>query len=234
MQKTYFELNKELFDAAEKGDFAKVEALLQMGADPLGSSDENYPDEDILGELFCCASSDSETAEHMPQLVQLFLTYGMDIENRNIPTDDGDKTNPLWSLAFCQDEHGLRTLKVLLDNALDCKSAEDIVEHIITDMAMCDGCEIEDEWFLGRTVCALKMIMLVASYPHIIEGSQYIRECVELDKNRTENLTMFRNWNGFEYHIDTSTCTNIPYGLRDATLKIQDKQTKEAVWTLII
>lgn len=38
----------------------------------------------------------------------------------------------------------------------------------------------------------------------------------------------------FDYHIDLSTCTNIPHGLRDATLTIRDPKSKKAVWTLSI
>jgi hypothetical protein len=231
---TQFELNRELLDTAEKGDLERVEDLLKLGADPLGAFSEHTPDEHILGELFCYASDNSDLAEKMPQLVQLFYEYGMDIEKRNIPVDDGNNINPLWDLAFCQDENGLKTLKTLLDHGLDCTSVESLVEHILIDMELCDGCEIQDDWWLERTVCALKMIMLVASYPYVIEGSSYIQSCVETEKNRPEDLIAFRDWNVFDYHIDISTCTNIPYGLQNATVKIQDKKTGKIVWTLMI
>ena len=234
MERVQYELNKELLTAAEKHEFGKIESLLKLGADPLGSSDESDPDEHILGELFCYASDDSTLAEALPQMLELFFAYGMDIKSRNIPVGDGDNINPLWSLAFCQRTNGLNILKVMLDHNLDPVSAEELVEHILFDMDMCDGCEIEDEWFLEITICALKMIMLTASYPHIIHASEYIRECIELESNREENLSGFRDWNNYTYHIDKRTCTNIPHGLQNATLTIRDVHTNEIVWTMKI
>lgn len=194
-----YERNKKLLQASEKGDFAAVELLLQCGADPLGSADERTPDEHILGELFSEADTEPVLAEKLPQLVELFLAYGMDIGARNIP-DDGDNVNPLWDLAFCQNETGLKTLKVLLDNGLDSKSAESLVGHILLDMEIYNGCQLEDAWWWDSTICGFKMVMLAASYPHILDKSTYIAECVELTKNRAENLEGFRVWNDFDYH----------------------------------
>ena len=234
MQKNQIELTEELLLAAEKADLAEVETLLQKGADPLGSPDEGDPDEHILGQLFCYASDDDELAKALPNLVQLFYDYGMDISSRNIPFDDGNNINPLWNLAFCPSEAGLKTLKVMLDNGLDVQSAEILIDHIFTDMEMCDGCEIEDAWFRSRTIYALKMGMLAASYSEIMEQSEYIRSCLELEKNTPRRLGEFRNWNAFDYEIDISTCDNIPFGLRNATVRIFDLTSNAHVWTLVI
>ncbi|MEG0305791.1 MAG: hypothetical protein RR612_08150 [Oscillospiraceae bacterium] len=89
-------LNKKLYDAVTntKIDLAYIEDLLKLAADPLGSGNENDPDEHILGELFCEATDNLDVSDNMPQIVQLFYNYGMDIESRNIP-DDGDNINPL-------------------------------------------------------------------------------------------------------------------------------------------
>ena len=35
----------------------------------------------------------------------------------------------------------------------------------------------------------------------------------------------------FDYHIDLSTCTNIPNGLQNATLTIRDPKSQKIVWT---
>ena len=234
MECTQYELNRELLTAAEKHEFDIIEELLKLGADPLGSSDENDPDEHILGELFCYASDDLVLAEALPQMLERFFAYGMDIKSRNIPAGDGDNINPLWSLAFCQRTNGLNILKVMLDHNLDTVSAEELVEHIFVDMDKCDGCEIEDERFLDITICALKMVMLTASYSHIIYASKYIRECIELESNHEENLYGFRDWDKYTYHIDKSTCTNIPHGLQNATLTIRDIHTNEVVWKMKI
>ena len=76
--------------------------------------------------------------------------------------------------------------------------------------------------------------MLIASYPIILNESTYLQNCIALEKNNVQMLPLFRNWNDFDYHIDLSTCTNIPYGLRDATLTIRDPKSKKTVWTLSI
>lgn len=234
MENVRCELNRQLLEAAEAGDLVKAENLLRAGADPLGSPDERDSYEHILGELFCYASQDDTLAEKLPDLVQLFYSYGMDIGARGIPFDDGNNINPLWELAFCQNEAGLKTLKVMLDNDLDIQSAEILVDHIFVDMEMCGGCEIEDDWFLSSVICGLKMVMLVASYPYVTRKSEYIRSCVEPGKNQPERLTDFRDWNAFDYQIDISTCDNMPHGLRNATVCIIDRKTHEHVWTLMI
>lgn len=51
----------------------------------------------------------------------------------------------------------------------------------------------------------------------------------ELNKARFEAVTAC-----FDYHIDLSTCTNIPNGLQNATLTIRDPQSPKIVWTLSI
>ena len=63
---------------------------------------------------------------------------------------------------------------------------------------------------------------------------EYIQKGFVLEKNDAQMLPLFRNWNDFDYHIDLSTCTNIPNGLQNATLTIRDPQSPKIVWTLSI
>lgn len=63
---------------------------------------------------------------------------------------------------------------------------------------------------------------------------EYIQKGFVLEKNDAQMLPLFRNWNDFDYHIDLSTCTNIPNGLQNATLTIRDPKSKKIVWTLSI
>lgn len=184
---------------------------------------------------FFCEMQDNENLEAaFPKFLELFYAHGMDIASRNIPTDDGDNIHPLWMLAFCQTESGLKILHTMLEHGLDRDSAEVLADHILLDMEMCDGCEIEDTWWMESFSCGLKMLMLIASYPTILNESTYLQSCVALEKNDAQMLPQFRNWNDFDYHIDLSTCTNIPHGLRDATLTIRDPKSKKTVWTLSI
>lgn len=232
--KKAFELNKALLNAVTACDYEEAERLLVAGADPLGSTDETDADEHLLGELFCEMQDNENLEAAFPKFLELFYAHGMDIASRNIPTDDGDNIHPLWMLAFCQTESGLKILHTMLEHGLDRDSAEVLADHILLDMEMCDGCEIEDDWWMESTVFGLKMVMLIASYPILLNQSTYIQSCIELEKNDTQKLPLFRNWNDFDYHIDISTCTNIPHGLRDATLTIRDPKSKKTVWTLSI
>ena len=228
-----FELNKALFEAVAACNYDEAERLLNLGADPLGFTDETDPNEHLLGELFCRMQDNDDLANVFPKFLELFYAHGMDIAEHKIQ-EDGSSGCPLWDLAFCQTEAGLNVLHTMLEHGLDCDSAEVLVDHILLDMEMCDGCEIEDDWWMESTVLGLKMVMLIASYPILLNQSTYIQSCIELEKNDTQKLPLFRNWNDFDYHIDISTCTNIPHGLQNATLTIQDRKNGEIVWTLFI
>ncbi|MCD7755665.1 MAG: hypothetical protein LUJ09_04950 [Firmicutes bacterium] len=233
MRNEQVSLNKALLDAAEICDLEKVKLLLQEGADPLGISDINALDENPLGELFCDASQDSKLAAKLPQIVQLFLNHGMHIDASKF-ADDGNNVNPLWDLAFCSNESGIKTLRVLLDGGLDADSVETLVDHIFTDTEMVDGCNMDDAWFMKSIGWSLKMVMLAASYPHILQNSPFIAECVALEHNDAAVLPEFRDWNRFTYDIDLSTCDNIPNGLRNATLTIRRKGEGTNIWTMKI
>ena len=232
--KEAFELNKALFEAVAACNYEEAERLLNLGADPLGSTDETDADEHLLGKLYCEMQDNEAKEAAYPKFLEFFYAHGMDIASRGLPTNDGNNLHPLWMLAFCQTESGLKILHTMLEHGLDRDSAEVLVDHILMDMEMCEGCEIEDAWWMERTICGLKMLMLIASYPTILNESTYLQNCVALEKNDAQMLPQFRNWNDFDYHIDLSTCTNIPHGLRDATLTIRDPKSKKTVWTLSI
>ena len=78
------------------------------------------------------------------------------------------------------------------------------------------------------------MVMLVASYPHILENSTYIADCISLAENDAARLSVFRNWRNFTCQIDLSTCDNIPHGLRNATVRITDAETGELIWRMAV
>lgn len=132
--KKAFELNKALLNAVTACDYEEAERLLVAGADPLGSSDENEPDEHLLGELFCEMRDNENLEAAFPKFLELFYAHGMDIASRNIPTDDGDNIHPLWMLAFCQTESGLKILHTMLEYGLDRDSAEVLADHILLDI----------------------------------------------------------------------------------------------------
>lgn len=243
-------LNKKLMEACLACDFAGVEALLEQGADPLGSctADGHGNDELVLESLFMEAIhfGDSEDADRMgkalPELVRIFLAHGMDIPARQAAMDKNDENyiRPLWNLAFCSNEAGLKTLSVFLEHGLDASSAEDLVEHILVDFDFCYGSngkddrQLTDDDFQGETFDDLKMVMLAASYPDVLNNSPYLQECVDLTENDPEKLIGFRNWNDFDYRIDWSVRREPPGVLIAGLLTIRDRRTGEDVWNVIV
>ena len=229
------ELNKKLCEAAiaETVDFNKVEELLSLGADPLGLLTD-YDDSCVLEELFCEAS-EYEVRKNLYSLVELFIKRGMRPEA--IPSNDNDDEHLiLWSMSFCCSDEALRTLELLLDNNLNPRALEDFINHFYMDAEMVDGAEL-DEMYTYHLTSGLKMVMLSSSYPTVLAGSEYLRSCIEMDdtnKDRHYDLGKFRNYDGYEYIIDTSTCDNLPHGLRNATVSIVEKESNEIVWMLHI
>lgn len=229
--KDQLELNKMLFSAVESCNFEKTEQLLKQGADPIGFI--GHSDDTVLGELFFEMGSNENLDAAFPDFLQLFYKYGMNIAGKFPPFDSPEcYKSPLWILAFCTDEVGLRVLHTMLEKGLDCDSAEVLLAHVLSDMEMFGDQGIDDEG-LQRIVYGLKMVMLVAAYPDVLEKSANIQEWIYLAKNDARRLAYFRNWNEFDYDIDLSTCSGAG-GLMDATVIIQNKQTKEVVWKMLI
>lgn len=234
MEYKQLELNRALLEAVKETDVERAEVLLQQGADPLGISDEREYDNFVLHEMFIDVAWEEELNEKRQELLRLFLAYGMDVSTTNTAPEIDDYLNPVWLMAHMNNEGGIRMLKLLLDHGLDVVSAEILFNHIFVDMEVCDGCDIHDEWWMEEWTYSMKMVMLIASYPYILEASSYIRKCVELERNNVSWLPCFRDWNRFAYEIDLSTCDNIPRGLRNAPLHIRDKKTGDTVWTMFI
>ena len=68
-----FELNKALFEAVAACNYDEAERLLNLGADPLGSTDETDADEHLLGELFCEIQDNEALEAAFPKFLELFM-----------------------------------------------------------------------------------------------------------------------------------------------------------------
>ena len=62
-----FELNKALFEAVTACNYEEAERLLNLGADPLGSTDETDADEHLLGELFFAMQDNEDWVAAFPK-----------------------------------------------------------------------------------------------------------------------------------------------------------------------
>ena len=235
------ELNKKLSDSITEReiDYDLVDELLKEGADPLGCYND-YNDTPI-GNLFCMGGEDwgEETngtlSDRFPKLINIFIKNGFDCSRFQRDTDRR-YNRELWCLTFSISQGAYETLKILIEHGLPIPAMEDFISHFYTDSEMCDGSDMTPD-YEEYLIWAFRMIMLCASYPHILKNSEYLRECVELDSTNKENrydLTRFRQYEDFEYFFDISTLNNYPYGMRNATVRIIEKKTENEVWTMKI
>ena len=171
----------------------------------------------------------------IPDLVRLFVKYGMDVNAvSDLPEDD--RTSPLWSMAFWCTPNAVKTLKILLENGLKAPELENFVDHFITDAAMVSG-DISGEEYNNYLICGFKMIMLSASYDEILATSEYLRNVIGLNTiegNDKEILPGFRQYDRFSYDIDKSTCTDLRFGINNATITITEKGSGKAVWKFVV
>ena len=226
-------LNKQLYLECSKDeiDCAAVERLLKQGADPLGGtaiSGWGLLDH-VYGEIVC--ESQYNNSCNLPKITELFLKYGMNIDDPRIPYDDENSINPLWDFTFALNENSIVALKMLLDNGLSAGSFTEFIDHSMMDFFNCEcGDPENDEFWNKECIWTFKMLLLGASYDHILEGEPGIGEFICCSYNSGE-LKAFRQWNDFEYHFDTSSCVKGPE-LYGSIIHIYSKKTEAEVWTI--
>ncbi len=120
---------------------------------------------------------------------------------------------------------------MLLDHGL---SADDFAEfrgHSMMDFFHCAcGDPQNDEFWNDACTWTFKGLLLGASYDHILNDDEELREFICCDFN-TYDIHNFRNWNNYEYYYDTSSCEKRPE-LYGSIIHIYKKDTKEKVWTI--
>lgn len=232
------QLNRKLLEECVKEhiDFIAVEELLKQGADPLGGTelfgwsllDHVYGD--IVG-----YSQDYNSVE-LPQLTELFLKYGMNIDKPKIPYFSPNSIHPLWMYAFVMNENAIIALKLLLDHRLSAESFAEFWDHAMTDffgfscgIFRC-GDPQNDKFWNYECVWAFKMLLLGASYDHILENDEELQDFICCDMN-TYDIHNFRNWDNYEYYFDTAYCEKSPE-LYGSIIHIYEKATGEEIWKI--
>lgn len=228
------ELNRKLYEECSKSDidFAAVEALLKQGADPLGPTQGGE-----CSELDCVyeeivAETDLDAGERLPQLTELFLKYGMDIDHPRVPYDGENSLNPLRSLGLGLTEHSIKTLKLFLDHGISVDSFDWFWSTAMGDLidVYCGDLVKDDFW---NEVCtlSLKATMLAASYDYMLNEYEHLRSFIGYSHNDYD-IHKFRNWNGFTYEFDTSHCKSHSGEpeLYRSVVTIYEAESKKAVW----
>ena len=216
----------------EPYDFAAIEDLLKQGADPLGPSKEFGWDllEHIYGDTVL-GYSDCDDSPELPQLTELFLKYGMDIGKPRIPYDSGNSINPTWHIAHLSSKDAALALKMLLDAGLSSEDFAEFWDNALTDYFYVEcGDPQNDEFWNNHCTWTFRMLLLGASYDHILDKDEYLREFICCSSN-SYDVHMFRRWQDYEYRVDTSHCRNSPT-LYGSIIRIYEKESGEEVWRI--
>lgn len=225
------ELNNKLYAECMKEvlDCDAIEELLRQGADPLGATAVSGWGllEHIYGNIVCDLYH-SDCA-NLPRITKLFLKYGMDMDNPRVPYDGDNSLNPMWEFAFLVDENAIYTLKILLDKGLSADSAGEMWGHATFDLINIDcGDPNDDEFWNHECTVAMQMVMLCASYDHILNNDEDLRSFIGCSYNQYD-LHKFRKWNDFYYQFDTSHCQRRPEFYK-SVVSIFEKESKKEIW----
>ena len=227
------DLNNKLYEECvkEEIDLNVIEELLKKGADPLGATAVSGWGllDHIYGDILC--DTQDMLSKNLPEITELFLKYGMDISNPRVPYDGENSLNPMWEFAFVMNENSVYALEMLLDNGLSADDASEMWGHATFDLINIEcGDPNDDEFWNYECTWVMKLLMLCASYDHIIDNDSDLRNFIDFDQN-TYNLHKFRKWNDFCYEFDTSHCEHHPE-LYKSIIRIYEKESKKEVWKI--
>ena len=225
-------LDRQLLNAclSEAVDYASAESLLRQGANPMGKITSQYGEHTVSENLYDLVIDhlfDNEnTPEDLYTITDLFLRYGMDITKPSVPYEDHE-TYPLWMFAFHGNDCIIRTLKLFLDHGLSATAAADCWGHAIFDLVNIDG-YLNDAFGYEIYYDYIRKLMLIASYPHILENDEYLREEIWLEQNQYD-LVNFRNWQDFRFEISTPE-GDPPGAVYKSIVTIVEKRSERPVW----
>ena len=226
------ELNNKLYTECSKKtlDCDAIEILLKKGADPLGAT--AVSGWGLLEHVYDELVRDSQDSKsiNLPKITELFLKYGMDVAKPKVPYDGDNSLHPMWSFSFIPNENAIVALKMLLDNGLDADSAGEFWGHSMFDQINVHRENPNDTEYTEWFVWTFKMLMLIASYDHILDNDDSLREFIGCGYN-DYNAHKFREWNNYRYEFDTSRCEKHPE-LYKSVVNIFEVESDEVVWRI--
>lgn len=227
------ELNKQLLSVctADDIDYRLAKELLIQGAEPLGLVEGAFGKNNLYGEIAEKLFDYDNTTESFFLVTKLFLDHGMDIRNPSVPYDYSYVSHPLSYFQFQTNDWGIRTLQLFLENGCIAEDVREFWHYELGDFRCCHtGLSDETEYQFHYDF--IKKLMLVASYPHILNADDELRKLIWLDYNHYD-LMKFRNWNDYRFVVDTSYCMDPqhPEEYRSITT-IVEKAGGKSVWKL--
>lgn len=161
----------------------------------------------------------------------------MKIEDKKLDNGNDFCSNPIWSLTFYVGRSLLSVLKLLIESGLELDSIETFIDHTYVDTWV--GCDytFREEWFLKYVANSYRMIMFCASYEHILNNSQYLKNIIDYSKNEYD-ITKFRHPYAFYAKFDLSKCiddrrdgySDISFGV----LTFYEKKRDKPVWSIVL
>lgn len=200
--------------------------------------DEDH-EECVFSEVLCDASDHMDyqgiddyniARERLSKLVRLFLNYGM-LNHLFYDTEEEKELLPLWKMQFCCCKDAALALKMILDEGYRGDSVDDFIEHFFLDAEHCDPFSLDDEYYLYHLEWGIRMTMLIASYPDIIENDEYVRDIIHLEENNKNLINTFRDIDRYEYSYEYSQDVHV-HNRNLALVYIKDGD--KIVWTLDI
>ncbi len=223
-------INMELLQACivERVDYSKIEELLKQGAEPLGYIEENGFPNNLYDSVIENLAWKEDKNGDLVKITDLFLQYGLDISKPAIPYDNNEILNPIYN--FCGYMRGsmMETLRLLLDHGLTAEDAEWGWGQQLDDfLNVSDSLDCED--VRGELPHYVWKLMLTASYPHVLNRDEGLRYNIWYDRNHYD-LSRFREWDWYDFELDTSHCDKGYPRVARSIVTIKDKSTGEKVW----
>lgn len=222
------ELNEKLLDVCTDSpvDLVRAEELLRQGADPLGAVTADRETTNLFDAVVEYYITDDSW--DLYRITELFLRYGMDISRPEIPYDDNNVLDPLWTFAFGHGEAVLLTLRLLLDHGLPAESAAQCWGHEICNYCQLWG-DLTDEDMYKTYYDYLHKLMLFASYPHVLLNDPSLRDEIWYEQNDYD-VTKFREWKNYSFAVDTSRCDRGTPEVYHSVVTVIENATGKAVW----
>ena len=228
------EIDQKLYKACikEPADLNNIEDLLKAGADPMGSIIDDYKDKNILYPALVneYVGGRDDSPKDFYDITALFLQYGMDIEKPGTDYENPDSYGPMWYFGFYSGENTIKILNLLLKHGLSAEAAGQAWGHAISDYFDVWG-KLEDDFSYEMLYYTIKTIMLIASYPHVLNADKQLQDLIWFSNN-TYDVKKFRNWNGYDFDVDTGKCSRGFPEVYRSIVSIKEKASGLPVWKM--
>ena len=200
----FFSPTEDLFYActSEYSGLEKIENLLKSGISPNGLVWDIFQADNFYTVLALALRGYDGEESHLPEITELLLQYGLDIEHPIIPYDDYDYTNPMTVFGMFGDAY-VPTLAVFLRHGISAESVDACLMTCVPDLIYVNT-DVLDPQYVGTEpnyfFQAVRMLMLVCSYPEISAQLEWVRKFMDFEKNSYE-LSKFRDYNNYDFSL---------------------------------